>query len=82
MAISPNTKKYRTSNKMRKQEYIAIERTRQNYQKRPKQNKDNNLPGKKFKIMVIKILTELERIMEEYSENFKKTKDKKRTNES
>ena len=32
--------------------------------------------------MVIKILTELERIMEEYSENFKKTKDKKRTNES
>ena len=32
--------------------------------------------------MVIEILTELERIMEEYSENFKKTKDKKRTNES
>lgn len=29
--------------------------------------------------MVIKILTELERIMEEYSENFKKTKDKKET---
>lgn len=27
--------------------------------------------------MVIKILTELERIMEEYSENFKKTKDEK-----
>ena len=41
-----------------------------------------NLPDKMFKVMFIKMLTELGRIMEEHSENFKKELENIRINQS
>lgn len=42
--------------------------------------KINNLPDEKFKVMVIKLLTDLRRRMKEHSENFNKELQKIRTN--
>lgn len=44
--------------------------------------KISDLPDKEFKIIVIKMLTEVWRTMHKQSENFRKGKDKKVTNKS
>lgn len=41
-----------------------------------------DLHERKFKITVIKMLTEVKRIMHEHSKNFKNRNDKKRSNKS
>ena len=47
------------------------QRTGQNHSKRPKQRKISNMPDKEFKVMIIKILSELEKRVEDISETLK-----------
>jgi len=56
------------------EEYVPDERTGQNHSKRGKQNGDN-IPDREFKVMVIKILTGLEKRGEDFSESLNKEKE-------
>ena len=54
---------------MKKQEYVQNQRTRQIP---TKEIEISNLLDKDFKVMVIKIVTEIGRRLDKYNENFKK----------
>lgn len=61
---------HRQSRRIKKQE--SVSNGRKNSEKDLNEIDINDLPDKEFKILVIKILTELGRRMNEYSENFNK----------
>ena len=54
------------------EEYIPNEGISQNPRRRTKQSGDDNLPNKEFKVMIIQIINELGRRMDEHSEKFNK----------
>ena len=68
----PNTQKQTQRAKQNEElkKYVPSERTRQKLRKR------TNHPEKRFKLMVIKILSELRRRLEEHSENLSKETEK------
>ena len=55
-----------------KEEYVPIQEQNKTPEKELNKMKINNLLDKEFKAMVIKMLTELRRRMDEHSENFNK----------
>ena len=55
---------------MMKDEYISTERARKNPWKTTNETEINNLLDKEFKALVVRMLTELGKRIDEHSENF------------
>ena len=74
MADLPNIQKQTQSftQNEEKEEYVPIQEQNKTPEKELNKMKINNLLDKEFKEMVIKMLTELGRRMDDHSENFNK----------
>ena len=54
------------------EEFVSVERTRETHHKTTNKREINNLPDKEFQALVIQMLTELEKRIDEHSDNINK----------
>lgn len=72
MAVSFNIEGKNTVNKVRKYGNMFPKKGAKTQKKNFNETEISNLPDKKFKVMVIKMLTKLGKRMNQHSENFKR----------
>ena len=80
-AVPPKSHKHRKSSKMRR-EYVPKKEKDKASEKELNETAINNVSDKKLKVMVIKMLTRLERRVEKPSENFNPEKENIKRNQN